>query len=71
MITKQIYVVMASEGEWSDRFTWPEIAFLDEEKAKKYVEEESKKFREMYNKYDYHELRTFYVSSSVVELIDD
>lgn len=42
----KIFVVNASEGEYSDRTEWPVKAFTDEQKAKDLVEELSAKFRQ-------------------------
>lgn len=44
MIDK-IYIVMGSRGEYSERQEWPEIAFVDEKKAKEYIIKKDQKVR--------------------------
>ena len=47
----KIFVVNASEGEYSDRIEWPIKAFTDEQKAKDFVKELSARSRQaiLYN----------------------
>jgi hypothetical protein len=35
---KNVYIVMGSTGEYSDRSEWPVVAYLNEEHAKEHVE---------------------------------
>lgn len=44
----KIYVVMRSEGEYSDRRLWIQTAFLLEERAKAWVNETDAKVRQFY-----------------------
>lgn len=42
-----IYVVMGTTGEYSDRSEWPVLAFVDEEAAKRHVENASRRAKEL------------------------
>jgi len=54
-VKKEIYVVMGTTGEYSDREEWPVCAFYDEEKAKERVVLAEQRVRELILTMEYHE----------------
>jgi hypothetical protein len=48
----KVYVVMRSEGEYSDRRLWIQTVFLSWERAMDYVEDTDEKVREFFVKHD-------------------
>lgn len=61
-----IYIVIASTGEWSDRTEWPVRAFTTESAAQAYILDREPKIREASDRYREADLHPDY---SVVEAL--